>query len=58
MILYSCAVALLLSLPPILGWGHFAPEENGMRWEQIYIISIQYLKQYLNKETKNRYLKI
>ena len=42
MILYSSAVALMLSLPPILGWGHFAPEENGMRWGILYVDITRY----------------
>ena len=31
MITYSLAMSTVLSSPPLLGWGHFAPEENGMR---------------------------
>ena len=50
MILYSCAVALLLSLPPILGWGHFAPEENGMRWEEIYLYNIHTISKTISKQ--------
>lgn len=30
MITYSLAMSTMLSSPPLLGWGHFAPEENGM----------------------------
>jgi len=28
--LFSLTISLVLALPPLFGWGHFMPEENGM----------------------------
>ena len=31
MIGYCLLVSFFIALPPLLGWGHYTPEENGMR---------------------------
>ena len=35
--LFSLTISLVLALPPLFGWGHFMPEENGMRYERIFV---------------------
>ena len=32
MMLVSLVWSLTMALPPLLGWGHYTPEQNGMRW--------------------------
>jgi hypothetical protein len=34
LIVVSWVWSLLLSIPPLFGWGKFVPESNGMRYVQ------------------------
>ena len=33
MIIFGWVWSVCLSFPPLLGWGQFSPESNGMRWD-------------------------
>ena len=38
MMVASLVWSLTMSLPPLLGWGHYTPEQNGMRLVEIVIL--------------------
>ena len=44
--------SLVLSLPPVFGWGSYVPELSGLGQEQIYLQKLQFVYNWVTSYTK------